>query len=55
VLDALRERLSNGPDGGVRAGIAASLPWALATRARQSRQWAVRPEEVWTRWAGWEP
>ena len=55
VLDALRQRLSAGPDGGVRAGVAASLPWALATRARLSRQWTVRPEEVWARWAGWQP
>jgi hypothetical protein len=55
VLDALRRRLSEGPDGGVRAGTAALLPWALATRARLSRQWTVRPEDVWDRWAGWEP
>jgi GT2 family glycosyltransferase len=55
VLDALRQRLSEGPDGGVRAGTAALLPWALATRARLSRQWTVRPEDVWDRWAGWEP
>ncbi len=55
ALDALRRRLSEGPDGGVRAGIASSLPWALATRARLSRQWAVRPEAVWARWAGWQP
>jgi hypothetical protein len=39
----------------VRAGIAGLLPWALASRARQARLWAVRPEEVWERWAGWEP
>jgi GT2 family glycosyltransferase len=55
VLKALRDRVSNGPDGGVRAGTAALLPWALATRARQARRWAVRPEQVWERWAGWEP
>ncbi len=55
VVDALRQRLAEGPDGGVRAAVAALLPWALATRARQSRRWAVRPEEVWARWAGWEP
>jgi GT2 family glycosyltransferase len=55
VLKALRDRVSNGPDGGVRAGIAALLPWALAGRARQAPRWAVRPEEVWERWAGWEP
>jgi cellulose synthase/poly-beta-1,6-N-acetylglucosamine synthase-like glycosyltransferase len=55
VLDALRQRVSDGPDGGVRAGIAALLPWALATRARQSRRWAARPEQVWERWAGWVP
>ncbi len=55
VLNALRARVSNGPDGGVRAGIASLLPWALATRARQSRRWAARPEQVWERWAGWEP
>ena len=55
ALKALRDRVSNGPDGGVRAGIAALLPWALASRARQARLWAVRPEEVWERWAGREP
>jgi hypothetical protein len=27
----------------------------LATRARLSRQWTVRPQDVWDRWAGWEP
>jgi len=49
---ALRDRVAEGPDGGVRSGIAHLLPWALASRAQLARRWAVRPEEVWERWAG---
>ena len=49
---ALRDRFAEGPDGGVRSGIARLLPWAIASRARLARSWAVRPEEVWERWAG---
>lgn len=49
---ALRDRVVEGPDGGVRSGIARLLPWALASRARLARRWTVRPEEVWERWAG---
>lgn len=52
VATALRDRWSNGPDEGVRAGIAGLLPWALASRATASRRWNVRPEEVWETWAG---
>jgi hypothetical protein len=52
VIRGLSDRAHNGPDGGVRAGIARLLPWALATRARSARSWQVRPEEVWSRWAG---
>jgi N-acetylglucosaminyl-diphospho-decaprenol L-rhamnosyltransferase len=48
----LRDRAQNGPDGGVRAGIARLLPWAALTRAQLSRRWQARPEEVWERWAG---
>lgn len=49
---ALRDRYAEGPDGGVRSGTARLLPWAIASRARLARRWAVRPEEVWERWAG---
>ena len=49
---ALRDRVRNGPDGGVRAGIARLLPWALATRAQMEMRWQVAPGQVWTRWAG---
>lgn len=52
VVKALADRARQGPDGGVRAGVARLLPWALETRAKQSRQWAVRPEEVWSTWSG---
>ena len=55
VLKALRDRATNGPDGGVRAGIGRALPWALASRARLSQKWAVPPQQVWGRWAGWAP
>ena len=34
VAKALRDRFHNGPDGGVRAGIARLLPWALASRGQ---------------------
>jgi GT2 family glycosyltransferase len=49
---ALRDRAARGPDGGVRAGIARLLPWALVSRARLARHWELRPHEVWDRWAG---
>jgi GT2 family glycosyltransferase len=49
---ALRDRLRNGPDGGVRAGVARLLPWAVATRAQMGRRWKATPESVWERWAG---
>ncbi|HUB72000.1 MAG TPA: glycosyltransferase family 2 protein [Acidimicrobiales bacterium] len=52
ALRGLADRVKNGPDGGVRDGIARLLPWALATRAGLSRSWKVRPEDVWDRWAG---
>jgi GT2 family glycosyltransferase len=52
VIAALRARVSNGPDEGVRAGIARSLPWALASRRRLRRHWALSPAEVWSTWAG---
>ena len=52
AVKALADRVRNGPDGGVRAGIARLLPWAAASRARLAGQWVVRPEEVWARWAG---
>ena len=43
VAKALRDRARNGPDGGVRAGIARLLPWAFATRAQMERRWNVDP------------
>ena len=49
---ALRDRFGEGPDGGVRSGVARLLPWAIASRARLARRWAMTPEEVWERWAG---
>jgi GT2 family glycosyltransferase len=49
---ALRDRVAEGPDGGVRSGIARLLPWAVASRAHLARSWKVRPEQVWERWAG---
>ena len=52
VLKALSDRARNGPDGGVRSGVTRLLPWAAASRAAMSRSWHVRPEEVWSRWAG---
>ena len=52
VVKALRDRWCNGPDEGVRAGVAAQLPWALATRTAMSRRWAVGPEDIWRTWAG---
>jgi GT2 family glycosyltransferase len=52
VARALRDRFKEGPDGGVRSGIARLLPWALASRSNLARRWAVRPEAVWERWAG---
>ena len=54
VAKALRDRARNGPDGGVRAGIARLLPWAFATRAQMERRWNVTPPQVWARWAGVE-
>jgi GT2 family glycosyltransferase len=54
VTRALRDRARNGPDGGVRAGIARLLPWAFATRAQMERHWVATPGQVWDRWAGVE-
>jgi GT2 family glycosyltransferase len=51
---ALAQRARSGPDGGVRQGVARLLPWALASRAHQSRRWDVSPLEVWSTWAGTE-
>lgn len=52
AVKALRDRVAEGPDGGVRSGIARLLPWALASRVQLAQRWAVPPEEVWDRWAG---
>lgn len=52
VARALSERATEGPDNGVRRGVARHLGWALATRGSQARRWRVRPETVWDHWAG---
>lgn len=52
AAQALSERASSGPDGGVRASIARLLPWAIATRALMARHWVARPDDVWSAWAG---
>jgi GT2 family glycosyltransferase len=52
VVKALQDRARNGPDGGVRAGVARLLPWALASRARMELGWKASPGQVWERWAG---
>ena len=52
VTRGLSDRARNGPDEGVRAGIVRLLPWAMATRTGMARSWRLRPEEVWSRWAG---
>lgn len=52
VARALADRAKQGPDGGVRSGVARLLPWAMSTRAALSRYWSLRPEEVWSAWAG---
>jgi len=52
VVRAVRKRMADGPDGGVRRAIVRMLPWALGTRLRRSRSWATSPQDVWNRWAG---
>ena len=42
-------------DGSVEQGrptLLRRVPWALASRRRLARSWAVDPADVWTRWAG---
>jgi GT2 family glycosyltransferase len=48
----VRRRIADGPDHGIRRGMLAHLPWALATRARLAQRSSVGPAEVWDRWAG---
>jgi N-acetylglucosaminyl-diphospho-decaprenol L-rhamnosyltransferase len=48
----VRRRIVDGPDHGVRRGMLALLPWALASRAQLSRRASVGAAEVWERWAG---
>jgi GT2 family glycosyltransferase len=36
--------------GPVGRAVARKLPWALATRAALSRQWQLRPHQVWDSW-----
>ncbi|MHB1533287.1 MAG: glycosyltransferase family 2 protein [Acidimicrobiales bacterium] len=52
VGPALQARWREGPDGGVRRGIIARLPWAVSSRAALARRWTDSPRAVWDRWAG---
>jgi N-acetylglucosaminyl-diphospho-decaprenol L-rhamnosyltransferase len=45
------ERLQRDWRGPVGRSLMARLPWAVASRRRLARQWVLRPEEVWARWA----
>ena len=55
VTGALRDRVRNGLDEGVLAGIARSLPWALASRRRLRRHWASAPQRCGPRGLGRAP
>jgi GT2 family glycosyltransferase len=50
VRAALVARWREGPDGGVRRGIARHLPWAMAARACALPQRRRQPAQVWDRW-----
>ncbi len=52
ALRGVRATVADGPRDGVRRDVLRHLPWAVATRARLSRRWVLRPEDVWERWAG---
>ena len=49
---AVRRRLVDGPDHGIRRGMVRLLPWATATRIGLGRGATVDAGEVWDRWAG---
>jgi GT2 family glycosyltransferase len=49
---ALRQRLADGPDGGVRREVLRGLPAALAGRVLARRSQTCTPHEVWDGWAG---
>jgi N-acetylglucosaminyl-diphospho-decaprenol L-rhamnosyltransferase len=52
ALAAVRHRWNEGPGDGVRRDVMTRLPWAMASRRRLSRHWAVPPADVWNAWAG---
>jgi len=49
---AVRRRVVDGSDHGIRRGMLTHLPWALASRRQLARRSTVGPDEVWRRWAG---
>jgi len=52
ATDAVRRRILDGADHGIRRGMLTHLPWALATRRQLAHRSTVGPDEVWVRWAG---
>jgi len=48
----VRRHLEDINDDRSRLAVASRIPWALSTRWELSRGWALRPDEVWRRWAG---
>ncbi len=49
---AVRRHLGGVNPDRSRLAVAYRLPWAVRTRRELSEGWALRPEEVWDRWAG---
>ena len=49
--DEVGEWLRRLPSEPVARSLLRRLPWAVGSRLRMSRQWVVRPEEIWDRWA----
>jgi len=52
MANAVRRRIVDGPDHGIRRGMVRKLPWALATRFQLARGASLTAAEVWERWAG---
>ena len=52
ALREARRKWSGGGDDGVARVLPYAFPVALAQRAHLRRRWAVRPREVYDRWAG---
>jgi GT2 family glycosyltransferase len=48
----VRRRIVDGPDHGIRRGMARLLPWAAASRVRLSQRASLGADEVWRTWAG---